>query len=306
MDVRVLRYFVEVASQGSVSRAARALNIAQPGLSTQMRNLESELGVELFVRHPKGVTLTESGRVLNEHAQSILRDLERTKGLISDLAASPRGVVRLGLPTTVTIGLAGPLYERVTAAYPDVSLEIVEAMSGSLSDLLRLGELDLALLFDSVPRHAVLIEPLVTEDLFLLVAPFHRLAGANRVTFREMAELELVLPSTRHTIRRMLERVAEEYGCRLNVVATVDSLTAILAMAERGVPTIMPYMCAGDRIRRGDLCALMLEDPPVSWSLHTVSPLRGGPTSASLAVNSMIRAVTQDLVSSGAWPARLQ
>src|SRR4051794_41978467 len=106
MELRHLRYFVTVAEEGSITRAAEQLWIAQPGLSTQIRRLEAELGVQLLNRHTRGVELTPAGEVFLERARATLAAAEVAISTGADLAAGLLGTVRLGIATEAPAGLA--------------------------------------------------------------------------------------------------------------------------------------------------------------------------------------------------------
>ncbi|MGE3144695.1 MAG: LysR family transcriptional regulator, partial [Pseudorhodoplanes sp.] len=129
MDFRELRYFSFVAELKSFSRAAAQLRIAQPALSRCVRQLEEELGVTLFDRHGRGVTLTEAGQTLYERAQTLLQGLRQARDDVATTSAVPRGSLRLAVPPAAGQGLAPSLIERYHALYPQVSIHIHEGVS---------------------------------------------------------------------------------------------------------------------------------------------------------------------------------
>jgi LysR family nitrogen assimilation transcriptional regulator len=102
MDLRQLRYFLAIVEEGSISNAAKRGNVAQPALSVHMRKLEAELGAQLLVRGPRGVTPTEAGDLLANRARTLLSDMERSKEEVRSLGQEPVGTVRLGLPGTIS------------------------------------------------------------------------------------------------------------------------------------------------------------------------------------------------------------
>lgn len=306
MDIRQLRYFHQIVTSGSLSRAAEALSIAQPALSLHLKNLEREFDTALVVRHPRGVELTDAGRVLFEQAKLILQEVDQTHALIQELSARPRGTVRFGLPTSVVRGLTPPLIAETRRRFPDVSLHVVEGMSGALCDALAVGDLDLALLFETTPTRAVLVEPLVRERLFCVVGRAHPLANRDRIPFRDLRRYEIALPSARHTLRRIVDRAAEEEGIPFTASMDIDSMQGLLAAAKAGTATIIPRFCAMEEIASGDLTAVEIFNPALEWRLLTVCSMRGGLSSAGVAVNAALKTITRDLVRTGAWPATLQ
>jgi LysR family nitrogen assimilation transcriptional regulator len=148
MDLRQLKYFVQIAESGNFSRAAEVLGVAQPSLSQQMRNLEDELGVELLARHARGVTPTELGQQLCDHARRILLEVDRAKEALRSRSANPSGRVSVGLPTSACRGLSLSLFQALAERQPNITLHLVEAMTGYLDELIQAGRLDVALLYD--------------------------------------------------------------------------------------------------------------------------------------------------------------
>jgi len=102
MDVRQLRYFVEVVEAKSFTRAAERVHVAQPALGFQVRKLEDELGVTLLHRHSRGVDPTEAGRALLRHAHAVLRQIELARQELMDLSGPPRGAIALGITPTAS------------------------------------------------------------------------------------------------------------------------------------------------------------------------------------------------------------
>jgi DNA-binding transcriptional LysR family regulator len=145
MELRHLRYFVAIAEEGSFTRAAERLWVAQPGLSTQIRRLEAELGVQLFDRHTRGVDLTDAGEVFLERARIALAATEAAGATGRDLDAGAVGSVRLGVATGATWRPTGNFLRRFSRERPGVELSVLEAYGGTLWRDLRDGRLDAVL-----------------------------------------------------------------------------------------------------------------------------------------------------------------
>src|SRR5688500_9498011 len=129
VDLRSIRYFVQIADMGSITRASEHLGIAQPALSRHVRSIEEELGTQLLVRLPRGVRLTGAGSQFLDHCRRIVRELGRARDELRTASEVPRGRVTLGLsPTTGPLLLPGVL-ERVRRQLPEVSLKVVEGFS---------------------------------------------------------------------------------------------------------------------------------------------------------------------------------
>src|SRR5215469_8892994 len=142
MELRHFRYFVAIAEEGSFTRAAERLWVAQPGLSTQIRRLETELGVRLFERHTRGVDLTPAGKLFLERARIALDAAEAAGATGRDLERGTVGAIRLGLTTTARWRGTSTLVERFSRERAGVELTVLEGYGGTMWRDLRDGHLD--------------------------------------------------------------------------------------------------------------------------------------------------------------------
>src|SRR5512139_2286558 len=149
VDLRQLRYFAQIVESGSLSKASRQLYIAQPALSQQLGKLESEVGKPLLQRSSRGVVPTENGLALYHHARFMLRQLDQAMSVARLGSGAVHGMVSVGLPATTVAALGLPLVRRVRERYPSILLNVVEGMSGHLAQMMRVGKLDLAVLFSA-------------------------------------------------------------------------------------------------------------------------------------------------------------
>lgn len=306
MELRQLRYFLQIADSGSFSRAAEVLSVAQPSLSQHVRSLEDELGVDLLARHPRGVTATEQGRLLCDHVRLILREVERSREALRAAADSPSGVVVLGLPTSACRGLAVPLIRAAAERYPRIAIHLVEAMTGSLDEWMQTGKVDVALLYDRKAFENIVAKDVMVEELQLILPAGHGLAGERAVSYRQAAALPLVLPQRPHVIREVVETFAARADCELTVAVNCDSLQAIVALVLDGAATIYPSFALQDEIGRGELIAIPLVDPTPTWRLSIVKSGKAAYGRASTAVAELLDEVARSLVARGIWDAQLR
>jgi DNA-binding transcriptional LysR family regulator len=145
MELRHLRYFVAVAEERSFTRAAERLWVAQPGLSTQVKRLEDELGIQLLHRHTRGADLTDAGELFLERARAALAAADIAQSTGSDLESGRVGTVRLGIATEAGWDHQGDLLDAFTHEHPDVEVTVVQAYGGTLLRDLRDGRLDAVL-----------------------------------------------------------------------------------------------------------------------------------------------------------------
>jgi DNA-binding transcriptional LysR family regulator len=186
MELRHLRYFVAIAEEQSFTRAAERLWVAQPGLSTQIRRLEDELGIKLFERHARGVDLTDAGEAFLGRARTALAATEDARALGSDLASGLVGAIRLGIATGPGSDLVPTLLDDFARARPDVELTVVESFGGTLLRDLRDGRLD-AMVAPSVFGSPELQRTqLTSEPVVVLAGAPHRLGRPGPIGADEL------------------------------------------------------------------------------------------------------------------------
>ncbi|MEZ5606335.1 MAG: LysR substrate-binding domain-containing protein [Burkholderiaceae bacterium] len=236
MDLRQLEYFVGVAELGSFSRAALALEVAQPALSRQVRLLEVELRQSLLQRHGRGAVPTEAGLVLLEHARGILHQVGRARDELARLRGGLTGHVAVGLPPSVARALAVPLVRAFGQQLPEARLSIAEALSTNMQEQLASGRLDIAVLYNARPVPGLEITPLAVDELMLVQgarAPRHAPSGTP-VTLDELARLPLVIPSRPNAIRMHVEHQLAAVGGQPEVALEIDGVAAILDLVADG------------------------------------------------------------------------
>ncbi len=197
MEIRHLRYFVAIAEERSFTRAAERLWVAQPGLSTQIRRLETELGICLFERHTRGVDLTDAGRLFLERARTALEAADLAAATGRDLQNGTEGSIRLGLATDAQWPQASELLETYHQHRPAVEMTVSTSHGGTLVRDLRDGRLD-AVLAPSMFRSADLCSIDIGHAPWLvLVARSHRLAGPGPLTACELRGEAIVVSGHR-------------------------------------------------------------------------------------------------------------
>lgn len=301
MYFRRLRYFEAVARCGSFSRASSDLHIAQPALSSQIAELEADFGSRLFVRHSRGVALTEAGQALLPRAEQLLELIEDVRAEMTAFRATPHGEVRLGLPTTITTILTLPLLAAAAERLPGIHFQVVEGMTGHLEKWLEHGEIDAAILFraPSFRPHAT---PVGTERLALIGREDDSLAGLVAVPFAEVARRPLIHTTRSHHLRQMIDEHSVSLRLPLNVTAEIDSLPQIRAMVaqSRGY-TVMPAQIVGGDWSEHGVRAWLIADPPMSLRLFLVSARHGLSKAHCRAAVTLVEDVVRDLITGGSW-----
>jgi DNA-binding transcriptional LysR family regulator len=217
VDLRHLRYFIAIAEERSFTGAAERLWIAQPGLSTQMRRLEAELGVQLFERHSRGIDLTQAGELFLERARVAASAADVALATGRDLEAGMVGSLRLGLAAEARWPLASELLLRFGRARPGVELTVVEAYGGRLWRDLRAGRLDALVAPAGHGSPDLRILELGREEWVVLVGTGHPLAGIGSVDAEDLQGERVAV--TGHRDGAVLDRTVSGLLAELGVTA---------------------------------------------------------------------------------------
>jgi len=256
MDLRALRYFAAVAESGHMTRAAERLGIQQPPLSQQIKQLERTLGLQLFKRHPRGVTLTEAGRLFQAEAQRLLDDAQAMRTRMQRVAEGQAGVLRVGFTSSAAAHRFVPDALRAfRQAHPGIELQLREANAAGLTDALSAGRLHAALLRRPVAQppglrfDTLLREPLVAA-LPIERAPVAatRRARVPPMTLARLCEDPLILvrrPGAPGMYADLLS-LCHAQGLAPQVVAEVDRMMTNLNLVAAGMGvSVVPASMSG-------------------------------------------------------------
>jgi DNA-binding transcriptional LysR family regulator len=187
-ELRLVRYWVAVAEEGNITRAAERLHLSQPALSAAVRTLEAQLGVALLDRSDRVLRLTPAGELLLEEGRALLREADRVFSAVAALDRSAVGRLRIGLTPTARYGLGPSLLAACASSAPGVMLYPAEDATGALLRDVRSGRLDLAVLFCAVGGlDGVVVEPLLSEPAVVHLRADHPLAGRPSVALEELS-----------------------------------------------------------------------------------------------------------------------
>jgi DNA-binding transcriptional LysR family regulator len=217
VELRHLRYFIVIAEERSFTGAAERLWIAQPGLSTQMRRLEAELGVQLFEPHSRGIDLTQAGELFLERARVAVSAADVALATGRDLETGIFGSLRLGLAAGARWPLAAELLLRFDHERPGVELTVVEAYGGTLRRDLRAGRLDALIAPTGYGSAGLRTLELGYEDWVVLVGTAHPLAGIGAVNAGDLQGERIAI--TGHRDGAILDRTISDLLAELGVAA---------------------------------------------------------------------------------------
>jgi LysR family nitrogen assimilation transcriptional regulator len=235
MNLTALEYFTIIAELGSFSRAAARRNVGQPVLSRQIRLLETELGVELFHRTGRGVSLTEAGRRFETHCKSLLAAMRNARAELDLLKAEPGGGVTIAMPPSIGWLLTAPLVRSCYREAPQISLHVVEGFSGHVLDWLASGRIDIGIVYNAAHRAHLETEQLLDEELVVL-GPANDPSGlgASPIRAADLARVPLLLPAEPHGLRILIDGFAQRIGVTLNVRSELDAMPSTLQLVESG------------------------------------------------------------------------
>jgi LysR family transcriptional regulator, nitrogen assimilation regulatory protein len=304
MELRQLRYLIGVHEAGGVLAASRTLHIAQPALSHNIAMIEEELGTRLFVRTNRGMTLTEDGRALVEHARVILADVERARNSVGKKEGRIRGEVSLGLPTTVALVATMPIFKATRERYPEIRLKIVESHSGFLGEWLRSGRLDLSVLFLPGNEGEFAQRQLLEERLALVTHP-SEVPRTRGISLKQVAVRPMVLPAREHGLRRIVDDACARAGITLNVIAEIDSLPNIKKAVQAGMAcTILSPGAVADEVRSGALSIATISNPFLPRAIACATSVARPATPATAAMVDLVHEQFHELVVGKSWPAK--
>ena len=277
INYRQLRYFVKVVEIGSLTGAAEQLNVAQPALGLQIRNLEDDLGVPLLVRHSRGVHATPAGELLHRRALSLLQALEETRHEVIAAAGTARETIRFGITPSAMLLLGPDIILEAREIMPNVFLSLVEELSYILVSALEAGDLDAAFTYQGTERPILTRRALMEEDLLLISSPDAD-PSSEPITFAEAVRRDLVLAGERDIVRRAVEDTAARLSLPVNVVYETQSVPATRNLISKGIASgVMPYGSAADEIARGTLVGRRIVEPAVPRTLYLAERIRHAP-----------------------------
>lgn len=236
MDIRQLEYFVHVAELGSFSRAASLLSIAQPALSRQVRQLEIELKQNLLYRNGRGVSLTDAGKRLIEHARGILQQVDHARDEMTRTMGAPVGRVTVAAPPSVEKFLTVPLVKAFRSRFPNASIALIGGLSFYIVEWLITGRIDIGVAYNPSPAPAVEIIPFLEEELYLISPKGRgrRATPSGPVPLKDLPDYPLIIPSRPNAIRMCVETQLANLGIKPQVALEIDGIPAILDLVQEG------------------------------------------------------------------------
>jgi DNA-binding transcriptional LysR family regulator len=277
MEIRQLRAFVAIAESGTFTAGAERVHVTQAAVSMQIRQLEIETGVKLFIRAPRNVILTEAGEKLLERAQHILREHDAALEEIAELAGAKRGRLRIGSASAgVTSDSLPKILKELRKRHSQSDVSVGSGTSEALVQQILAGELDVAFVSLPVEARGIHTERLNEDQLVAIASPRHPLARQKTVSAYALAGEKLILGERGGNTRRLIDEFFAQAGVKPTVAMELSRQAAIKRMVEEDMGVgIVPLQSVREEVDKGRLVRWWIEGAQINWELG-LARLSGG------------------------------
>ncbi|NUU60161.1 cidABC operon transcriptional activator CidR [Paenibacillus agri] len=270
MDIRQLQYFVQIARLNSFSQAAKSLYISQPTISKMIRNLEIELGADLFYREGKSIRLTDAGEILLTKAQNIVDSFTSLSSELDSLRELKQGHIQMGLPPMVGASFFPAVIGEFHHRYPGVTIRLHEDGAKKVENDVETGLLDIGVIVLPVDQGKFEFFSILEEKLELLVPAGHRLAGQECAKLVELAEEEFILFREDFMLHDRIITECVKVGFQPKVVYESSQWDLISGMVGAGLGiALLPETICRD-IDRSRIAVIPLTAPVIPWQLGII------------------------------------
>lgn len=303
MDLKQLNYFLCLAREGNMTRAARQLNIVQPALSMQIAKLEKIFGKQLFDRAAHGVSLTPAGETLVRLAGTITKEVDRAREEMAHLDGKISGHVRIGMIASAAQSTLAASSAKIAARYPEIQLLICEGYTDTLIDWVVSGELDVAIINMPQRKLPLTARHILDEEMMLARGPGNKMPLSKTVSFKRLEGLDLIIPSRRHGLRMILDNAAAAAGIILKPRLEIDTLSAVCEIvAATELVTVLPGIALNPLLSAGRIRAQVYQPAAISRSVSWVTNPRRIVSGAAAAV---VEIISDDLTQAAKAASRL-
>ncbi|RKN71205.1 cidABC operon transcriptional activator CidR [Paenibacillus ginsengarvi] len=270
MDIRHLKYFMEVVRYRSFTKAADSLHVTQPTISKMVKSIEEELGVVLLDRSGKHVVPTDAGEAMLQQAQLIVNAFDSLSSDLADIVQLKKGKIRIGLPPMAGARFFPKVIGEFRRQYPLIRLELIEDGAKKIAQNVESGSLDIGVVV--LPTDGELFDSFafVRENLMLLVHPAHPLASAESVPLQALKEEPFLLFRDDFALHDRIPAACIEAGFQPNVVfesSQWDFISEMVA-ADLGIAMLPETICRHLDYRR--IAAVKLTPPGIPWHLAMI------------------------------------
>jgi DNA-binding transcriptional LysR family regulator len=269
MEMRELRYFVEVVRRGGFTRASDSLHVTQPAISNMVKALEEEIGFPLLVRERRRVSLTDAGRIVFERAEGLLDSVRRMEEEVAELSTLRRGRVRIGLPPMVGMAFFPGVLAEFHRAYPEVVLELRERGARRIEALVLERELDVGATVLPTDEVSFGTLPFVKDVVRAVLPRGHALARKRELQLRELENTPFLLHRPEFAVHEHVLEACRKVGFTPDIVSESSQWDFLVAMvvAGLGVALLPETICA--QLDRRQVTTLPVK-PTIPWDLALI------------------------------------
>lgn len=268
MDLKQIRTFLALYEEGSVTKVAQRLNLVQPAISQQIRRIEVDHGVTLFTRTTHGLEPTPLATRLYTLCCRVAQDADQVKSFLSDARGQLSGTLAVGVPPSLAHGMLADVLLAFQSQAPDVRVKVLEGYSADLNEWLSSGQLDLAVMTTIARDDRLTVRPLLREELVLADGGNIADLGEGPIEAARLADLPLVLPTARNTLRAFIDSELSRAGIVVKPRLEVDSLAVVMALiAAGGMASILPAITLVGSAAAKDVQARRIVNPTLSRDL---------------------------------------
>ncbi|TYP79009.1 LysR family transcriptional regulator [Paenibacillus methanolicus] len=273
MEVRQMRYFMEVAKREHVTEAANALHVAQSSVSRQLFQLESELGVDLFIRTGRRVKLTPIGKILLERVEQVMYMIGEAEREVKEYLEPERGVVRIAFPISLAAHVLPTAIYAFRERYPEAKFQMRQALYRDLIEGVTNGEFNLAMIAPlPVGASGIKSRLLFTERIVALLPIHHRLADRPSIRLEELREDAFVTLPEGTIFRDIVWNACGEIGFAPHIAFEGDDIDALKGLVSAGLGVaLMPEVTLVDNTPHATV-KIPLVDPQVTRTIGVISP----------------------------------
>jgi len=290
MNFSQLRAFLAVVDRRGISRATDDLALTQSAVSRQIQSLEQSLGMKLFVRQRRSLILTDAGRIVLEHGRRILRGVGEIQDALDGLKGLKRGHLRIGAASTIGTYLLPEPLGAFKGQFPGIEITLEIANKAETLRRLLAQEIDVGFAGPPIAAPDLVAEEYLTDELLLITAPIHPLAGSPSVRARDLADEVFIMRERGSGTREIMEEELVRAGLQIRKMMELGSAEAIkqAVAANLGVSLVSRYAITLE-ILTGRLCSASVEDLRLTRQLYAVYRRQGPLTWAAGAFMEFLR-----------------
>lgn len=236
IDFELYRVFYTVANHGNITKASEELNISQPAISKSIKNLEDQLGGQLFIRTKRGVILTEEGKEFYNYIKQAIEYIANAENKFTDLINLETGCIKIGISTTLTKEFLLPYLEKFHTLYPKISIQIITDLTTDLITKLKNGLIDIVILNISKKNYTndiEIIKSKIINDCFIVSSKYKNLIKMN-LSLKDLNNYPLILQARPSNTRLFLDNFAKENGVTLKPNIELTSYSLVVEFVKIG------------------------------------------------------------------------